>query len=566
MVENILIQSFVLLSFFLWLIAILGIGSFISGFFEKYFKKFRVNKIFRFLYFSLLGYSSLAVLGTIANFFVPLNGYFSIPLLLVGLILFYVNRKNICEEMDKIDWTVIFVFFLFCGMFTLMSLKNYDTGLYHLPVINWIYKEALPFGLANLHGRFGFNSSWFVLSAIINPLRFVTQHPFFIINATLFFFYGSFVLLTVVKVIKKFKANVSEIFALTTIIPGFFSLQSFISSPSPDLPAMLLTFFVTYLLIKAFILKKIDYLFIAFIASFFAVTVKISTVPYFFGILFVLVAIFFRKYILKKEIGFFKNINFPKYILAFLAVLLLGIPYLARGFVSSGYPAYPSTIGHINVNWAVSETGTASEANWVKSWARKPHTPPEEVLGNWDWFREWLFKFIKGQEVFLIFLLSGLLAFGICVYFKKKKFISSFLAVSLLSFFGCLFWFFSAPTPRFGYGYLFSFAGVFIAFGLYNLFLDKKVKHLAIGIVVFLLLGSFIFSYGKYGIMEIFNLKKIKQPALIEKETKDSVIIYVPQKGDQCSNAPLLSTPYFNDKLKIEFNNKEKPRKFWVEN
>jgi hypothetical protein len=39
-----------------------------------------------------------------------------------------------------------------------MKLIAFDTGLYHLPMVNWISNYALPFGLANLHGRFGFNS------------------------------------------------------------------------------------------------------------------------------------------------------------------------------------------------------------------------------------------------------------------------------------------------------------------------------------------------------------------------------------------------------------------------
>lgn len=51
----------------------------------------------------------------------------------------------------------------------------FDTGMYHLPAVEWIHASPVVPGLANLHGRLGFNNSALLLSALLDgalrPLR-----------------------------------------------------------------------------------------------------------------------------------------------------------------------------------------------------------------------------------------------------------------------------------------------------------------------------------------------------------------------------------------------------------
>ena len=44
--------------------------------------------------------------------------------------------------------------------------ESYDTDLYHLQTIKWIEKYPVVPGLANLHGRIGFNNNIFTLFAL----------------------------------------------------------------------------------------------------------------------------------------------------------------------------------------------------------------------------------------------------------------------------------------------------------------------------------------------------------------------------------------------------------------
>lgn len=64
------------------------------------------------------------------------------------------------------------------GLFLLLSLairsagpcEHYDTGLYGANTVRWFTTYSIVPGLANLHGRFGFNSSLFLLVAAFNKV------------------------------------------------------------------------------------------------------------------------------------------------------------------------------------------------------------------------------------------------------------------------------------------------------------------------------------------------------------------------------------------------------------
>ncbi len=44
----------------------------------------------------------------------------------------------------------------------------FDTTMYHIPAIEWLRAHAIVPGLANLHGRFGFNNASFLLAALLD--------------------------------------------------------------------------------------------------------------------------------------------------------------------------------------------------------------------------------------------------------------------------------------------------------------------------------------------------------------------------------------------------------------
>jgi hypothetical protein len=577
-------QLFIILSYAAWIFSLIGLGCYISEFIKMYFEDFEITDEFKVLYYGILGLIAVSVIGTVFNFFIPLGAIFSTSTMVVGIILFFVYQKNISQSYSRINILIVAILFVYGGLLTLTDLKNYDTLLYHLPMIDWTSNFSLPFGLANLNNRLGFNSSWFVAASIIYPLRIITKSPVFIINAIFFFFYGTFVLFTLKRMMKRNEAQLSSIFVLTTFIPWFYCLVNFISSPSPDVPAMLLTLVVTFLLIKTFETENADYLFILLIISFYIVTIKLSAAPYFIGILLMLSLFFvFRKLLRKKDRLISKNLKNIKYIFTALMLSITGIPYLIRGFISSGYVAFPLPFGRLDFKWSVPVSDAVNAENWVKNWARKPGANPDEILNNWNWLSAWTHQIIS-DNVLVSTAILGLVLIIICFIFKKKKNLFIFMLIAVFSFMGCLFWFFAAPDIRFGYGYIYSFLGILISYGIYNIFDKKEAIAVFLKVICFLILLAFFYQ-NNINFKEIYDINNIKSIKFIERKTKDQVTIYVPTEIDQCFDGPLtlsppiykpsktgkcfdgplMSTLYFNENLKIVFDKNNNPIIFWVE-
>lgn len=544
-----MVQLFVIFSFIVWSISLLGWGCFVDEILRKVFTNLEINDEFKFLYYVILGFLIVYILGAVFNFFIPLGILFSVVILAAGLLSSFIYRKKISLPASWFDKIGILILFLYSCLLPLADLKNYDTLLYHFPMISWISQYPLPFGIANIYEKFGFNSTWFIDAAIINPLRIVTETPFFIVNAIMFFFFGIFIFFTSVKMIKENSINFSSIFVLLTAIPWFCCLRNIISSPSPDAPNMLLILFITFLLIKAVETKNIDYFFILLPISFYAVTIKLSAAPYFIVIFLILLfAVIFKKYSMKvfNTGSEFKKTIMPKYIAANFISLIVAILYFIRGIISSGYPFYPSIFGHIDFKWSVPVEITINAENFIKSWARNPGANPDLVLKNWNWLKPWFYQLITDK------LLMGMLALGVLsvifyFIFKRRKKLVAFLFVLSVSFFGCLFWFFTAPALRFGYGYLYSVAGIMLGYGLYNFLSSKKDRIIILKILCLFILILFFYK-------NELNLKEIRSADKNRNEL------------EQYFNRPLVSTRSLNENLRIDFDKNNKPTMIWLEN
>jgi hypothetical protein len=553
-----MLNIFIVATFFFWIISLIGLGFGFNYFIKKYLKQLEVKKEIRILYFGVLGLIFVSIFGTLFNFFLPVGMFFSCTILFLGLVLAYSNRSKIVHDFRWYDLIIIVILIIFSGIFPFMNLLNYDTGLYHQASINWIINSALPFGLANLHDRLGFNSYWFMNSAIIQPLRFITVKPFYIINAILSFFYGSFVLLTFANVLKEKCISLSSIFAIGTFIPWFFCLANFNSSPSPDVPVMLLTFFVSFLIIKTFEERVSDYLFVSVVLSFYLITLKLSAMPYFLGLLIMMLLLIIKK--VRKL--WFNDLCTYKYVFTLVSLSIIGIPYFLKGLISSGYLVFPSTFLNFNLKWAVPVETANNTAKWVKCWPKKQDIDCFSALDNWGWFNPWINKHIASEGIIIGMFLLGILLILLVVIFKKLEKGLSFTVVFCLALIGCIFWFFLAPEPRFGYGYLYSLVIILISYGIYNLFRKTRLFY-SVGYVIFFICLFLLIYQININFNEVREIKN-SEVKYIEKKTNSGDIIIIPEVGDQCFDGPLLCTPYFKEDMKIFYGSNDIPRMFII--
>ena len=386
----------------------------------------------------------LSLVGTLLNFwslFFPTNHFSLLFLLLTSMFFFYKEsnfyKHYFFEIKNKLTNNKGLLLLILCGLiiillFSVVSPKLYDTYLYHINAIQWNEKYKVVPGLANLHDRFGFNSSVFVLSSSFSFIYIYEQY-LFIINSLSYFIFFAWILKSVVE----FK-NLYSLFLLLFLY--YFTNHYYldISSPGTDL---LPNIFICYLLINALLfeeyLKEKWLLFL--VLPLFCVTLKLSTLPI---IILSLLVVFVKN----KNTLFFNSKRF-----LFFA-LLFTLPWIIRNVITTGYVLFPVTIIDIfNFDWKVPVENVNILQDWIYSWARIPFKDSKEVLnmGFIEWFSVWWDKLlIINKRLFILAIISPFI-YLFYSFFKKdvrKKLIPISIAFIIM-----ILWLLTAPDIRFSF-------------------------------------------------------------------------------------------------------------------
>ena len=320
---------------------------------------------------------------------------------------------------------LVFCFIVLTASFALTSELPYDAGLYHLQYVKWASQYSIIPGLGNLHAVLAHYSSYFLYMALLKPIA----------GPVAFYYFASGLLITVCmvqslypfsKLFRSGKADhltCCDLMSISFIFVWIFLACKKASTTSPDIPVCLIGFIISiYLnelafqpLIRSDMLKNI--LIILFL-SIVGMTLKLSFL--FFGassiIVSVLIGLSYEVLNFKEVLNRVISSLFKKeYIKHFIFVLLcLGIIliWLIRGFLQSGYPAFPSPIGGINVEWKVPAEVAITDSESIKNWARAPDEQSQKYRVYQHWVSPWMksiYKYHKHDVVFplLLFFFRG---------------------------------------------------------------------------------------------------------------------------------------------------------------
>ena len=461
-------------------------------------------------------------------------------------------------------WRVVVTAVLLMGMTgVLLWLANramgpiqpIDAGLYHLDAIKWIKSYPIVPGLGNLHHRHGCISSYFLFMGAIDSLPWIYRcHT---IGAGLLLMAALLqIVFSVWRVLCLRPLSAADgvrIMFLPAVTRLCFTSAS---STTPDVPIFLLGVVVAVELAHLLLGGKRRMamcqrrVFLIVFLSCVAVTVKLSFAVG--GVMACLVAL-----------GFIIRQSQKRLQIVGAAVLLVSVvlmPFCARNVVTSGYPAYHSTLFGCDVAWRVPEKVAKHEADYVRSWARKPNTPPSVVLANWDWFVPWLtaalgYWYLELDAPLVLFMLgaAGLLVCALSRTGDRDAVLRGVLYL-LPAFFGLIFWFWAAPTPRFA-GALFWWLGAGACVAAFWPS-ESAVKQAWCGAVVcgiaLVLTGGFHLRSEKLVSPGTDNgYYPIREAELKMYETIHGLKLWTPQAGDLTWDAPLPSTPYPNAGLKL---------------
>ncbi|HEV7765228.1 MAG TPA: hypothetical protein VGQ76_09520 [Thermoanaerobaculia bacterium] len=457
-----------------------------------------------------LGWAFALLIFQVLHLAVPLNVLATVPVFLIG-ITFSIPRRRYTRR-GMIMLLVIAAVAVWIAMRSMLTPLVYDAGLYHFQTIRWLESFPIVPGLGNLHGRLGFNQSFFTYAASLG----VFEHGSRIANGFLFLLTTATFLARLRPLADRPFANVPSIFALPVL--GFLAFSSpGFASPTPDLASELLQLVIFVLLAGVLFDRKLDddASIVAILAAT-AITIKLSNLV-------------FAAVVLAIAFGLARRWRVIAFVMAVLAI------WMTRGYLTTGAPMYPSTIGHIAFDWAVPRDEAAQMTALIREWARKPNT-------GWVNPLEWRMS-------------AGLLGVACAVITLTKQRRLRELLILAPVFAGLAFWFFTAPDPRFAHALFFCFA--MAAAMLFLVSVRPWAPRILFSLIVTAILGLTYRGVMLHAIREratIANISMHWQPLpivpTIRTTTASGLVVLLPTKDDRCWDSPLPCTPYFRYMLR----------------
>lgn len=448
--------------------------------------------------FQVLIYGCLTAVATalLINFFFPLNSIFTSLFGAVGVFC-WIKFRSFKDV--KVEWPLFFLFLL-SALALPSAHENFDTGLYHLPQLQWMKLEATPIGIVNLHARLAFTPVWFPLGAILRFPLLELSGPFvlniFLLNISLY------------QLLVWFRNNTSINYFIAALLmvacPEIMNLYR-LSSPSTDVPVAILTLMGV---IACFVKDKED---VATLLFGFALLIKPLTAPFFIAHLI------------------FNRSSFKARLIPIIVLLL----NFCRSILLSGCLIYPLNMACIHaLPWTPSPEKVMADENFVTARAKFPLG--KEISGHW--MSAWFSDFMHSP----IFYCLCIICLSLIVYLVmvRKKIVlrwekNHIILYSVICV-GALIWFASAPYVRMGIFYILMIP----VFPFLVLFRTVNIQKYA----VFFILALYIY--------QLPPSLKMEWPVIPKQEIEVNMNvkgqeIYRPQKGIKCWDLPLPCTTHF---------------------
>ena len=521
----------------------------------------------------ITGLITITVIATFYSLWMKLDIYLHLILFVNAALIVFFLKRDIKEHLSnyflliKSNKVLIVVFLssvLIIDYISILNTTNTDNGLYYATYIEWIQQYHVVPGLGNLHPRLAFNSSWHIAQALFGFPFLGKSFLFDDLNGLLYLWAWLFCLGGISNLLKQKKSlsDFIKAFIFLPILPlyhGFPQIISFnfgsltdfilinehlISSPSADIPAMLICWIVFILFIEKIesgSVYKFDInSLIIILFSAYLITIKLSSLP----ILLISIFIFLNSFIKK---------DFKIILKIFLLNFSLLFPWLVRNIILSGYLIFPfAGIDLFNFDWKIPKRDAVFHEMIVKTWAihfQKINFNIVYGMPLWKWFPYWYSGITFIQMIMLQIIVVSTFFYLVYIIIKSfkygfKKYLTWFI-LGITNVTGILFWISKAPDFRFGYGFTIFFCVGSIAILIYFL-ISIHHKMIIWGIISYILYINIIYYNYVYIGLQGSALKlplkiKVNQNLNIQK-LKDGTIIYL-GPGTDCSSQPIPCTP-----------------------
>lgn len=515
--------------------------------------EFCVNKFFSYLKYekriSLITYiiCGIAINTAYAGYFSLFSGVnitANVILIMICLLFVWLERKKYREIISNIRFSkrniicAIFCIIGILGISYFCSNTNFmsDTGLYHAQSIRWNEEYGAVKGIANMHERFGYNSSFFVFSALYSMKDIFGQslHAGQGFIAALICVY-SFIGFMSHSSRKYLVSNICRIapFLYTVII------LNEIISPTTDYPTVYLVMWIVIEFVTLVEEQENEYAPFAFLSliAFFMVSLKLTAA----GMVLVVI---YPAYLMIKEKKW-RQIG-----ICVATGILLVAPYFIRNVIISGWLIYPfAAIDLFQVDWKVPLGTVIGDAADIKIYARYQYDRTLVNQSIFKWFPSWW----NGQkELERYFSAAALLAvfFGIISIVIKcirKRTIRRNKDIPLMIINGVMiinlfFWLLTSPLHRYGYAFVLTVPLLFIGTAI-DFYWNKWFERISVllcisGISIFMLYPSYKILWDDYYLMKnlitdnsYLMIQKDYPLAEMEQTDLNGITIYYPKEA-----------------------------------
>ena len=457
--------------------------------------------------------------------------------------------------------------------------QAFNSGYYNIPAVRWFTSYPTVPGLGNLHDRLAFNNSSLLFDAMLDQ-GFWSGRSNHLAN-------GLLVAALLVQVIwscaRLFSRDtpmcVGDWFDAFLLLPVFHLATDVeflnISSITPE-PAVSIMMFVAgsqlfRMLTGTSKNPAFDGFFVVTIVAA-ALTVKLNALA--FAIVASSLVLWIWYVRPERADPSNSSLRHAVYSSVLAGVLLIG-PWMARGIVLSGYPAYPSTLGGVNVDWRVPEEMAVAQSRLVRDEARyyydyDPKQPPKI-----SWIGPWIRHSLSAAKGELI-LPGGLIVCAMVLVIGSYKANvpgafdrAGWLAVipGLALLIQC---FVLGPNPRFMFAGSWVVAAVVLTGALAPIASRSSLLQRTIILSIVLVAGLFISArafdrlLGHSPTKALGILFYVPGPdhgfyplpvaKLVPFTTSSGLVIMDPTEDGRIWDGPLLSTPYPDKRLELRIH------------
>ena len=344
---------------------------------------------------------------------------------------------------------------------------GWDDYNYELQTVRWFHDHAIVPGLANLHGRFGFNNSHHLFAALLStgPWKGTVSH---LVNGLFVVLAFTFSWTACVELLKK-RVSDRAVFAAIMLGPAAMAAVqgsdfglAMISTLKADVAVAALTLLVACLWVEfgdretGADRRAALAVTIALVAAL-LFSIKLSSLVFVGVLLTGLFVTMARTPALRRLLP-----------TVFIVVALICGLVLARGIVLSGYPLYPSTIGATYVDWRVPRAQADIDRTFITTWSRLQATFDVSVPSR-PWFRRWTeFTVLTNRPTLVVPLVIALALAPLAASRRRDRANAGVRpAAWLVLLLGCaaalVVWFLQAPDARFAWSYVWILAAIAIA-------------------------------------------------------------------------------------------------------